>query len=205
MPTLYVETNFIVGYAIGQRTKHDNILRAAAARIVQVRIPEVCIMEAYAAIDRKLNEYNTLGNFIRSRLKQLRGSVSSTVAATALSSLESARLDLAAVDADVLTRRDAVLLSLSQDAQFFSIDAGWFSDAARRTMIDSPRDSLIADAIIGDAVKRSTDAVYYTENTSDFDTPTVRSALLASRTKLTGDLNVAVSYAEGRRAWASLP
>lgn len=204
MGTLYVETNFIVGYAIGQRTKHDHIFRAAAARDVELRIPEICIMEAYAAIDRKINEYNVLGGSIRSRLKQLRSSVSSTVAAAAASSLESALLDLAAVDADVLTRRDFVLLSLAGDARFFSIDPAWFADAGRRTLIDPPRDSLIADSIIQDAAKLGQEAVYYTENTSDFDTPTVRAALLASGVKLTEDLNVAVSYTEGRRLWSSL-
>lgn len=202
--TLYVETNFIVGYAVAQRTKHDDILRAATARNIELRIPEVCIMEAYASIDRKINAYNVLGSSIQSRLKQLRGSVSSLAAAAAVASLESARLDLASADADVLTRRDFVLLSLARDARFFSIDPGWFSDTGRRTLIGAPRDSLIADSIIQDAAKLGHEAVYYTENTSDFDTPTVRAALLASGVKLTEDLNIAVSYAEGRRLWSSL-
>lgn len=202
--TLYVETNFIVGYAVAERTKHDDILRAANAGNIDLRIPEVCVMEAYAAIDRKINAYNVLGSSIQSRLKQLRGSVSSPAAAAAVASLESARLDLASADADVLTRRDFVLQSLARDARFFSIDPGWFSDAGRRTLIDPPRDSLIADAIIQDAAKLGHDAVYYTENTADFDSATVRAALLASSVKLTGDLNVAVSYADGRRLWSSI-
>ncbi len=161
-------------------------------------------MEAYAAIDRMISEYNALGNAVRSRLKQLRRSVSSAAAGIAVSSLESARLDLASVDADVLTRRDFVLLSLAKDAHFFSIDPGWFSDAGRRTLIDPPRDSLIADSIIRDAAKLGVEAVYYTENTSDFDTPTVRAALLAVGVKLTEDPNIAVSYAEGHRLWPSI-
>jgi len=204
VPTIYVETNFVVGYAFSQRTKHENILGAAKNRKIRLRIPEVCIMEAYAAIDRKLNDYNVLANEIRARVKQLRRSGSSPAANTAVGSLESAQLDLAAVGADVLTRRDVVLQSLSEHAAFFSIECGWFVDPARRTLIDSPRDSLIADAIIADGQKSPFEALYYTENSSDFDTPSVRAALLISSTKLTGDINVAVAYAEGRRSWMSL-
>jgi hypothetical protein len=204
VPTLYVETNFIVGYAVGQRTNHDDILRAAAARALELRIPQVCVMEAYSAIDRITSEYNAFGSSIRSRVKQLRRSVSSAAAATAVKSLESASLDLASVDADVLTRRDHVLLALAKDAQFFSIDPRWFSDAGRRTLIDQPRDSLIADSIIRDAANRRGQAVYYTENTSDFDTLSVRAALLAVGVKFTDDPNVAVSYVEGHRTWPSI-
>ncbi len=162
-------------------------------------------MEAFAAIDRKLNDYNVLGNSIRSRLKQLRDSVSSTAAAAFVSSLELARLDLAAVDADVLERRDTVLSFLARNATLFSIDLGWFTDPARRTIIDSPRDSLIVDSVVLDARPRSRQALFYTDNKTDFDTPSVRAALLACGVKLTDDLNVAVASVDSVRTWETIP
>ncbi len=160
-------------------------------------------MEAFAAIDRKLNEYNVLGNSIRSRLKQLRDSVSSTAAAAFVSSLELARLDLAAVDADVLERRDTVLSFLARNATLFSIDLGWFTDPARRTI--TPRDSLIVDSVVLDARPRSRQALFYTDNKTDFDTPSVRAALLACGVKLTDDLNVAVASVDSVRTWETIP
>jgi hypothetical protein len=98
-----------------------------------------------------------------------------------------------------------MLTSLAKHGVFFRIDRGWFMDSSRRTLIDAPRDSMIVDAVIQDAAGRQQEAVFYTENTADFDTPSVRSNLLMSHVKLTSDINIAAAYIEGLRPWSSIP
>ncbi|MBV8580814.1 MAG: hypothetical protein JOZ86_09270 [Candidatus Eremiobacteraeota bacterium] len=205
MRTLYAETNFLVGYAAGQRAKFDVILQAASTPEARIRVPEVCVMEALVAIDRKIAESKRFATDIGSRLRDLRISVSSTSATTAAKTLEQARVDLATFDDDVLARRDHALTFLAAHGAFFSFDAAWFRDAARRGLIAAQRDSLILSAVLRDAALLGGDALFITENKLDFDTPSVRGALLATGVKWTDDAGIALAFMQGHRRWSELP
>lgn len=172
---------------------------------MNVRVPEICIMEAFTAIDRKRSEHNSLRSRVEVRIKELRRCVSSSIAANAANGLEVARVALNAVSSDMLTRRDDVMVRLAAGATIFPIDTGWFSDPERQNVIAATRDSLIADAVVRDAMRVGTKSVFYSEDTADFDTPEAHGLFRTAGVKMVHDANVVLAYAEGKKTWESIP
>lgn len=81
MVILYLETNFLINLALKQDSKAEALLgKAARDRSLRLAIPQVCIMEAFAAIRRRVQERVSLQRRIETEITQLNRSPTSSIA-----------------------------------------------------------------------------------------------------------------------------
>ena len=65
---LYVETNFIVGYAKEQHESQDEILSLAQSGAIDIRLPAVAMMEAYKSFERDFERIRSIRDDLQSEI-----------------------------------------------------------------------------------------------------------------------------------------
>jgi len=85
---LYLETNFLMSLALNQDPGDSALLeKAAQDRSLRLAIPQVCFMEAFATIRKRVEERATFQRLIKTEIKQLERSKTSPVARQLLDEL----------------------------------------------------------------------------------------------------------------------
>lgn len=88
MVILYLETNFLMSLALNQDPDASALLeKAAQDRLLRLAIPQVCIMEAFATIKKRVEERATFQRCIKTEINQLKRSKTSPVARQLLDEL----------------------------------------------------------------------------------------------------------------------
>ena len=88
MVILYLETNFLMSLALNQDPDASALLeKAAQDRSLRLAIPQVCIMEAFATIRKRVEERATFQRRIETEINQLERSKTSPVARQLLDEL----------------------------------------------------------------------------------------------------------------------
>ena len=77
MVILYLETNFLMSLALNQDPGDSALLeKAAQDRSLRLAIPQVCFMEAFATIRKRVEERVTFQRLIKTEIKQLERNLS---------------------------------------------------------------------------------------------------------------------------------
>jgi hypothetical protein len=84
---IYVETNFLMGVAMGREARGDDLLAATSAS-VQIAIPAGCYMESFSAFEDEQRRRNWFRAELERQIVQLRRDTTSANAGTLLGRLE---------------------------------------------------------------------------------------------------------------------
>jgi hypothetical protein len=176
---VYVETNFLMSVAMGREARGDELL-AAVAPSLRVAIPSGCYMETFSAFEDEQRRRNWFRAELEKQIGQLRRDTTSANAGALLGRLEESRIandellnDVQARLFQVVDRAAAILEPIPESAAIIH-------RALTSMLIPDPTDNLILYSILDHASRfpQATKALL-TDNTKDFDTQEVRSALAA--------------------------
>ena len=182
---LYLETNFLAGFAMGRDIHAEALLRVPPADL-RIALPAVCFMEARSVYEDERKRRNSFENILNSQQSQLRRDLTS-VHATALQS----HLELAyAENVDLLNEIRSRLRDIQEKmsglqagfsaAEFLPLTAALLARSLADEPTKDPTDNLILAVIQEHALQNPGEGkVFLSGNTRDFDTPEIR-ALLAS-------------------------
>jgi hypothetical protein len=167
---LYIETNYLMGVATGRYPPVEDLLPHLSGSSFRLGIPEICFMEALAALQAIQARRNKLAARLDRETKQLNRSVNSNAAMRLVEHLEGARLD------------NYELINEFQERLSFAVDAvGAESDLIHSThavlrrcakkgslVMRQPTDNLILRTIADHAGRNPAKHAFFTENASDF-------------------------------------
>ena len=180
---LYLETNFIIGAALGRNQSTDALLQVSGVDL-QICLPSLCVMEAWSVFEDEQKRRNFFRQTLNQQISQLRRDETSPHAKALLQHLQQAYTENDDLLNDVENRlRDilsklsglqsgfsaATLLPLTQEAFRNSLPAGPTKD---------PTDNLILAMILAHANEHPIDEkIFLSGNTKDFQTPEVNALL----------------------------
>jgi len=176
---VYVETNFLMSVAMGREARGDDLL-AAVSGSVHVAIPAGCYMESFSAFEDEKKRRNWFKAELDKQITQLRRDTTSANAGELLKRLEESRIanDQLLNDIQVrlfqfVDRAAPVLERIPETADILRLAVG-------KLIIPDPTDNLILHSIIDHANRNpGASKALLTDNTKDFNTPDVHSALTA--------------------------
>lgn len=176
---LYVETNFLMGVAMGQEAKGNDLLAAISADF-RVLMPSGCYMESFSNIEHQKNLRNLFRNELDQQITQLRRDITSANATSLLNHLEQSRIANDKLLSDVLNRLFAFVDQARSLIDPLHPSPDVLHDGVTNPIISDPTDNLILHTILADARRRPGDTkALLTGNTRDFSTTDVDSALKA--------------------------
>lgn len=176
---VYVETNFLMSVAMGREARGDDLF-AAVAPSLRVAIPSGCYMEAFSAFEDEQRRRNWFRAELEKQIGQLRRDTTSANAGELLRRLEESRIANDELSNDVQTRLFQVVDRAAGILEPIPESPATIHRALTSMLIPDPTDNLILYAILDHASRfpEATKALL-TDNTKDFDTSEVRSALAA--------------------------
>jgi len=175
---LYIETNFLMGVAMGREERLDDLLALPVDKL-KIVLPTVCIMEAWSAFEDERKRRNRFLNQLDQQIGQLCRDNTSTNASLLLANLESARITNSDLLNDIEVRLCEALDKISNGRIIFltlSFDA--LRSSLTSQDIDEPTDNLIFHLIKRHAHSISGERkVLLTGNTKDFHTSAIKQQL----------------------------
>ncbi len=147
---LYVETNFIVAYAKGQRSAYGSILDRAESGAIRLSLPEACLMEGIKWYERSVRRYNTFSETVDERIGELRRADDLGYARGQIATLESARLENERYKDDLRSRLLECCSRLVACAALLPLSPRWLRKPMAEKIIEADADDVILASIIAD-------------------------------------------------------
>ena len=177
MPILYVETNLLMGIALGRDAEAGNLLGNPPASL-EIAIPEVCCMESLSAFESERKRRFRFKNELNQNISQLRRDLTSASASSLLSYLDMSVEKNENLLNDIRNRLFLALENIAANATTIPLSPEIIRAALSNSlMFEEPTDNLIFQTILSHARTRPTEVkVLLTGNIKDFKQPTVKAA-----------------------------
>jgi len=173
---LYLETNFVVGFAEGRDQATHDLLEAKASRAkdtlpFRMAIPGVCIMEAFSVLKRKRERHKSEISLLERQISEARRNrVYPDFAGLLIGHLEAARVELERIFNVYQFRLFAAVGVLSWVGEIIESPAAVILESRSKIWIDDPTDNLILATIIQHANSQPyVIKAFLTENRKDFE------------------------------------
>ncbi len=192
---MYVETNFILGYATGRTPGFDSLLNQAA----HLAVPEVCLMEA---ITTEKSIAVAQATFVKTAREQ-QGEIGRTQhfrpAAEFVTSMDEAISAYDKVRADFRLRLYTALDVLRSQARIVPTSRTWFADFEQRgSLIPDPTDELVHASIREHALGLGgAPALFFSED-KGYLRPSVREAFASAGVRVTTSVGDVIGHLEER-------
>jgi hypothetical protein len=188
---LYIETNFIVGAALGRDPRFEDLL-ATNRDQVRICLPDVCIMEAFSTLAALRKTRNTFGGEMQRQANELRRHTHSESSQVLLGHLERAIIASGDMEEEVNGRLWRILLQSSEVSagriRLLSVDWRVMHLLTTSRSMDDPTDNLILGVICAHAARiqaanGGVRQALLTGNTKDFDDSIIREKLAKAGVK----------------------
>ncbi len=191
MVILYLETNFLMSLALNQDPEDSALLeKATQDRSLRLAIPQVCIMEAFATIRKRVEERATFQRRIETEINQLKRSKTSPVARQLRDELNQSLITNDEYTNRILDDFQQATDRLASLGEMFPVGRDSLMKSFAEPLIKSKRERLVLpdNFIICNITENA--SVYPSEvkaflsgNHRDFGTQVVRKALKAAGTE----------------------
>ena len=183
---MYLETNFIIGAALG-RDKHADALLQVSGAGLQICLPSVCIMEAWSVFEDEQKRRNAFRQTLDQQISQLRRDETSPHAKALFKHLQQAYTENDDLLNDVENRLRDILSKLSglhsgfSAANLLPLTQIIFQSSLPAGPTKDPTDNLILTMILAHANEHPEDnKVFLSGNIKDFQTPEIEALLSAA-------------------------
>lgn len=145
---LYLETNFLVGTAMGHESDAEKLLGLPRPPL-RIALPDVCLMEAYSVLEDKKRDRNDFQAQIDRQITQLQRDSSSPHARSLLGTLQQARTDSNELYNDIEIRLHDILANISgfvfgfQPIEVLPVTPAALARNLNQSDLDEPTDNLI--------------------------------------------------------------
>jgi hypothetical protein len=185
---VYIETNLLIGLALGQEPEAADFLDEAARKPdLQLAIPSICLMEATATMTSRVHEYVELRRRLLDELTQLKRNLTSFAARQLMDRLDDAQLACSGhIDGMIADFRD-VVRRVQSIARMIPLTKSSMKRGFSSILVESKQkdlilpDNLIIHCIL-DHAQRQPAALkaFLSGNSSEFSRPAVLNALKAA-------------------------
>ncbi len=180
---LYLETNFVIGAALGRDKKAEALLQVSSAEL-QIVLPGVCIMEAWSVFEDERKRRNAFRQTLDQQISQLQRDETSPHAKALLQHLQQAYVENNDLLNDVQNRLRDVLSKLSglqpgfSPADLLPLTLVALQNSLPAGPTKDPTDNLILAIILAHASEHPADEkVFLSGNIKDFQTPEIEALL----------------------------
>jgi PIN domain len=185
---VYIETNLLIGLALGQEPDAADLLDEAVRRPdLHLAIPSICLMEATATITSRVHEYVELRRRLLDEVTQLKRNLRSPAAKQLMDRLEDARLACNLhIDGIMADFRD-VVRRIRSTARIVPLTKSGMKQAFSSIIVEAKQkdlilpDNLIIHCILRDARRHpAASKAFLSGNRLEFTRPAVMTALKAA-------------------------
>ncbi|MEO6811084.1 MAG: hypothetical protein ABI353_18395 [Isosphaeraceae bacterium] len=181
MVRLYLETNFLVGYAMGRETKADLLLSTSRIPSVSLAIPSICFFEAGVWREGEIKRRHQLDRTMRDQITQLMRDLVSPFASSLRSHLHQARDANDSYFRSIDLRLSQVFEQLSRNIEWIGLSPEALNECRTTPRIGEMTDDLILSCILEHARShREGHKAFLSGNTQDFGRQEIREALRES-------------------------
>jgi hypothetical protein len=179
---LYIETNFLVGFAKNQDPEAETVIERVRTNqdtsTLQLAIPSFCCMESLSVLENENIRRNRFTNELEREIRSLEDSTSSEYAAELRNALQTAKVRNQEWINDINARLFRILDIVATHATLIQLNAEMLQASLAETYISDPTDNLILHAILAH-VRQHPEAtkVFLSSNTKDFGTPEIKGIL----------------------------
>jgi len=179
-PRLYIETNFLVGYAKEQHSGQDDILALSESGAVDLRLPAIAIMEAYKSCERDRERSDRTRRRLQDEIRDVQHRKFIAPGAREFSdSLDKADGSIALRIDRARSRTAHCVRVVAESGRLIDLPVTWGRADRSDALIRAEPDDMILACIISDAGADVTESMLLTENSDDFEQPSVKDALNA--------------------------
>jgi len=183
---LYLETNFVIGAALGRDKKAEALLQLSSADL-QITLPSVSVMEAWSVFEDERKRRNVFRQTLDQQVSQLRRDETSPHAKALLQYLQLAYTENTDLLNDIENRLRDILSKLSglqpgfSAANLLPLTQKTFQNSLPAGPTKDPTDNLILAIILAHASEYPADEkVFLSGNIRDFQTPEIEALLSAA-------------------------
>lgn len=180
---LYLETNFLVGTAMGHESDAEKLLGLPRPPL-RIALPDVCLMEAYSVLEDKKRDRNDFQAQIDRQITQLQRDSSSPHARSLLGTLQQARTDSNELYNDIEIRLHDILAKISgfvfgfQPIEVLPVTPVALARNLNQSDLDEPTDNLILSIFLEHARSDPEPQKFLlTGNSRDFGNPEIKRLL----------------------------
>lgn len=168
MPTLYIETNFLVGLAKGQDPGARRLVSASPP--CRVAIPGICLMEALSRFEADAKQWRRHQEQFNFVLREMRRDLESLHAASFAQHLEESLIDGDNLQNDIKERLGRGMLWLAEHGEPIPVEAVLIRHALAGPLLDDPTDNLILHSVMHHARSNPDGPLAFaSENVQDFE------------------------------------
>jgi hypothetical protein len=177
---LYLETNFLMSIATG-RDPGASTLLSNPPKEVQLAIPQVCFLEAFAVLQEESRQRKSFANLLDQQILQLSRDVTSSHAAALRTSRDAARIENKEVPEDIRQRLFDSIGMTGSNAELIGLTPQVLEATRNVVLIKDVTDNLILHCILEHA-RTLPDIIkaFMRNNRRDFGTKPVQDALQAA-------------------------
>jgi hypothetical protein len=177
-PRLYIETNFLVGYAKEQHAGQDDILALSESGSLDLRLPSVAIMEAYKSWERDRERSDRTRRRLQDEIRDVQHRKFLAPGARDFTdSLDKADGSIALRLDRARSRTAHCVHVVARSGKLIDLPVTWGRLDRSDALIRAEPDDMILACIISDASVDDRESMLLTENSDDFEQPSVKDAL----------------------------
>jgi hypothetical protein len=169
MPTLYIETNFLVGLAKGQDPGGSRLVSAPPP--CRVAIPGICLMEALSRFEADAKQWRRHREQFNFVLREAKRDLESLHAASLAQHLEESLLGGEDLQREIRGRLETAMRWLADHAEQVPVGPDLIRDHLdNRLVIEDPTDNLILHSVMYHARSNPDGPLAFaSENVQDFE------------------------------------
>ena len=185
MITLYIETNFFIGFAKNQDKEAEDLVShpdTEKMSLIEIVTPSVCCMESLSVLEDERNRSNRFKDNLETEGKKLQGDINSKYSKEIQKCLEEAKIKNDARINEINIRLFEVLEWTAKNVELIKLESHILNVSLREELMADPTDNLILHCIIGHAKKSpktpsDDQKVFLSGNSKDFGTKEIKKIL----------------------------
>lgn len=185
MITLYIETNFFIGFAKSQDEYSEKLVNNISpdkTTLIKIVTPSVCCMESLSVLNDEISKSNRFRDNLDSERKKLKGDKNSEYSREIQRHLQKAEVKNGERLNEINNRLFQVLEWASQNLELIQLKPDILSKSLQEELIADHTDNLILHCILDHAktyqnTSSSGNKILLTANHTDFGAPEIKSIL----------------------------
>jgi|JI9StandDraft_1071089.scaffolds.fasta_scaffold00605_4 PIN domain len=184
MITLYIETNFLIGFAKNQDQESTSLVKMIQDsgfrknHEIKVLIPSICCMESFSVLEDERRRRNNFESKLSREIQALKGNIESEYSREIRKSLQNANFNNAKMASEIENRLFQVLDWVASYVELIELTSSILKESLNETLISDETDNLILHCILHHAqASFDNNKVLLSGNSNDFGTKEIKQVL----------------------------
>ncbi len=179
MTFLYIETNFLIGYAKNQDQDAETLIRDLhSLQPLKIFIPSICCMESLSVFKDEKRRRNEFEQSLNREIKTLQRNINSVYSKQICKDFQTARVSNEKMTNDIESRLFKALDWISKYAELIDLEKSILQESIDTILISDPTDNLILTCILNHSKQDlAATKVFLSNNSEDFGKKEIKEIL----------------------------